>query len=120
MSADAGKKNAHRCALVWFAISSPEIFGALTRGEYEGIEHLRLGIDRTAFKDISVLIRSKEIYLNNMIGVAELFSFLCSPRPCKFEDLDYPPLLWQIEKCFKPKKSKKTVQRRKPERQTAE
>jgi hypothetical protein len=90
---------AHKSALIWFAISSAEVFEALKCGRYESLkEHLDMDIEPQAFWDLSNLLNDKAHFELGIRVVRDLWSLRCSPPPCRFGISGYNELLAEIER----------------------
>lgn len=95
-------KAAQRCALIWFAISSEEVFQALTTGDREPMRRLGLKIDDEPFRDISKLLEEKPEFKQCLQKVRTLWLIQCSPPPCRFKTSSYEYVLQQLEEGIGP------------------
>jgi len=102
MSISQETKTAQRCALVWFSISSDEVFEALTTASMAPMGGLGLSIDQEAFQDVSNLLREKREFREGIEATRKLWRLQCSPPPCAFAKSCYESLLGQLEEGFGP------------------
>jgi len=102
MSINQETKTAQRCALIWFSISSDEVFEALTSANMEPMGGLGLRIDQEAFRDVSNLLREKREFRQGIEAARTLWRLQCSPPPCAFAKSSYESLLCNLEEGFGP------------------
>ncbi len=102
MSVSQATKAAQRCALIWFSISSAEVFEALMMGDMEPIGRLGLRIDPEAFRDICNLLKEKPELKQGIETTRKLWLIQCSPPPCRFSTAGYQSVLRQLEEGIGP------------------
>ncbi len=102
MSISQATKAAQRCALVWFSISSEEVFQALMTGNMDPMSRLGLKIDPEAFHDLSTLLKEKPELKQGIQSTRTLWLIQCSPPPCRFATSSYESVLRQLEEGIGP------------------
>jgi len=94
-------KAAQRCALIWFAISSEEVFQALTTSDREPMRRLGLKIDDEPFRDISKLLEEKPEF-KRCLQTVRLLAHPVQPPPCRFATSSYESVLQKLEEGIGP------------------
>ncbi len=95
-------KSVERCALIWFAICSRDVFDAVVSGNFGGLRKTGLRIDEKAFHDLSTLLSEKAVYQEALLTVREMWMLQCSPPPCSFSASSYDPVMQELRKGLRP------------------
>jgi hypothetical protein len=90
---DQARVTAHMSALIWFSISSDEVFHALKCGHYEDLRNrMGMDVDERAFWDLSNLLNEKAQFELGIRVVRDLWRLRCSPPPCSMDVRSYSDL----------------------------
>ncbi len=95
-------KAVERCALIWFAICSQDVFDAVISGKFGALRRVGLRIDEKAFQDLSNLLSEKPAYQEALLAVREMWMLQCSPPPCFFESSSYDPVMQELQRGLRP------------------
>lgn len=99
-------KTAERCALIWFSISSEQVYEALVNNDFDRMRTLGLEIGPEAFRDVCAVL-AKPQFKQCLQATRSLWLMWCSPPPCILASEAYESILRELKKTLGQKHEKR-------------